>query len=405
MVADVKSNLRFYVVLVASCILISVLAFLVRPHDCRSTYGPAPFYYNSDLTLWVNLADKPVENLKNSILANRPLFAYLGWLFAQPVRLVVGNRDISSPTRASGNVSARLATVAGLFLANIFAFILSSILLYHLTFHLTGDRKLSLMSGLLWVTSGFAFAWSYHPVNEMGGLVLIFAFPLFLLALNRNMPAFLNLAICLLFGVLLLMKAYYVMPFLYLVWGILNRYSWPLLIVGTILFFVPTLLWQKLYEGIAGAAFVDFHLGEAGLSGTLASKLLTFDGLQKTILETIANIANFPKVVFNAGGLVVTTAALFFFLNSSYRERYQQFTLLALVYVILFFVFLTLSGFFIPRHGSDFFPLLYPAAAITFSGAASRLPNRFILYVVVLLGVAYTLMTYTLPWLCASEIM
>ena len=115
--AKLESYLRNYILIAGVCVSVSALAFLLKPHDCKPTYGPPPYYYNTDLALWLSLADKPVQNLGGSILGNRPGFACMGWLFAQPAKLLVGNAVVSSPTRARGTVSVRLSTIAGLFAA------------------------------------------------------------------------------------------------------------------------------------------------------------------------------------------------------------------------------------------------------------------------------------------------
>jgi hypothetical protein len=233
----IKTNLKYYLIILATCIAIFLLAFLIRPHDCKPTYGPAPWYYNTDLALWASLADQPLGNLKGHVLANRPVFAYLGALFAYPVDLLLNGVTVSSPTRASGVVSQRISTIAGLLVANVFC-----LFLYHLTERLARNKRIALLAAVLWATSGYAFAWSYHPTNQMGGLVVIFGFPLFLLLLDKNSHSLSHYLFCLGLGVLLLMKAYDVLPFIYVIWGWMNGFPIRTLLIGFVLFFVPTFL-------------------------------------------------------------------------------------------------------------------------------------------------------------------
>ncbi len=403
MLTNVKPNLRDYIVVVIICGFVLILAFVIRPHDCKSTYGPAPYHYNTDLTLWISLADKPIGNLKGHILANRPLFAYLGWLFAQPVRLLVDDISVSSPTRAGGITSVKLATIAGLLIANAFSFALTSLLLYGFTYLLTNDRRISLLSSILWSTSSYAFAWSYHPVNQMGGLVLVFGFLFFLWLLRPDSGYKKHTLFSLAFGVLLMMKAYYILPFIYLLWGIVQGVRLRVLLMGFVVFFIPMFLWQRAYELVTGDSFVDYHLGEAGVFGFLTSRLLSVNGLQDTIRQLTVNLVNFPKVMFNSAGPIVTISVIGFYMNPVHRKRYRRLFTFASIYVPLFFLFLTLGGFFIPRHGSDFFPVIYPAASVLLHEAFSAIKQKAFLYVFLLTFVAFTLISYTQAWICAAE--
>ena len=154
----IKSRYKDYLALMLSCALISGAAFFARPHDCKDTYGPPPYYYNTDLTLWVHLAEHPIANLDSSILSNRPLFAMLGWLFAQPVSWLLGDQSISSPTRASGVTAVNLPTVAGLLLANIFCYLVTVWIFYEFTLRLFKQRQIAMLTAFLWAVSNYAFA-------------------------------------------------------------------------------------------------------------------------------------------------------------------------------------------------------------------------------------------------------
>lgn len=68
MIDAARNHIRSYAAILFICVLVSIISFVFRPHDCRPTYGPAPYYYNTDLTLWVHLAAQPISNLKDSIL-------------------------------------------------------------------------------------------------------------------------------------------------------------------------------------------------------------------------------------------------------------------------------------------------------------------------------------------------
>lgn len=395
-----KIHIKNYFLIVIVCGVISLLAFFIRPHDCKTTYGPPPYYYNTDLTLWVHLAERPIENLSTSILANRPLFAYMAWSFAQPAKLVVGEMTIASPTRDSGKVTRNLATLAGLFLANIFSFMLTGVLLYHFTETLFNDTNIALLASLLWVTSSFAFAWSYHPVNQMAGLIIIFGFPLFLFRLTAHSGMLENLLFGLGFGILLLMKAYYVLPFVYIIWASLYRFKPVVIVVTFCVFFIPTLLWRQVYELLTGLPFIDYHLGAGGITGTVAT-YFTFEGIRIFINTLIAGIVEFPRVIFNSSGLIITISALGFFFDAQNQKKYAKFFLFSIIFVLLFFAFLKMAGVFIPRHGSDFFPILYPASAF-FIFTTLKDQKKHIVYVCIAIWILLTLISYSQPWLCAT---
>lgn len=399
MASIIRIHAKNYSIILLTCILVSILGFVFRPHDCRPTYGPAPYFYNTDLTLWVDLANQPIKHLKESILSNRPLFAYLGWLFAQPVHAIIGDATVTSGTRASGNVSISAATVVGLFLANYLCYFLSAIVLYHFTMELFGNFRTGLVASLSWVTSFFAYSWSYHPVNQMGGLFVIFIFPLSLWSVAKNNTFLSNLFLGLMLGVLLLIKAYYILPVIYLAWGIFRCFDWKNLSTGFIASFVPTILWQKIYVVITGIDFVDYHLGGGGLFSFLFQKL---EDLPALIQIYISSFISLPKIILNAAGWPVALIAIFYFIY--YWKENRDFIFFSGVYLVGFYIFLTVSGFFIPRHGSDFFPLVFPATAfvvIRLWDCASK--PRKCLYVGIWL--VYILFSYTLTWLCVSEIL
>jgi len=399
MVIANRQHLRNYYIILATCVLVSILGFVFRPHDCKSTYGPPPFHYNTDLTLWVHLAEQPIDHLRDSILANRPMFAYLGWVFAQPVKLIVGNTTITSPVRSGGEIGIPAATVAGLFLANYLCFFLGSLALYHYTLVLFGDAATALIAAMLWVTSYFAYGWSYHPVNQMGGLLVIFVFPWLLWTITKKPTLRSNLVFGLVMGLLLLMKAYYILPLVYLVWGLLHHFDWKGLMIGFIVAFLPTIVWQQLYVQITGIHYVDYHLGSGGLPVFLLEKLID---LPAVLHSFIISAITFPQIVLNAAGWPIVLVALSFFYFS--HQDHRDFVNFAIIYTVGFYVFLTLSGFFIPRHGSDFFPLIFPATAFMFMHIWKLASTRK-KYLLLGAWLVYTAITYSFTWLCVAEVL
>ncbi len=73
------------------------------------------------------------------------------------------------------------------------------------------------------------------------------------------------------------------------------------------------------------------------------------------------------------------------------------------IYLVPFVVFLTLAGFFIPRHGSDFFPLLYPAVAIVLHEAFFKVRSRVVRCSALAMFIVLTALSYTQTWLCAAD--
>lgn len=400
-----SNDLKNYALILLGCVLVTALAFILRPHDCKTTYGPPPYHYNTDLTLWVQLAEKPVAGLSQSILANRPLFAYLGWALSQPLKPFLGEQAISSPTRAGGSASVPVATIGGLFLANSLCFLLSGLLLYQFTWLLFGSKSQALLSSLLWITSSYAYAWSYHPVNQMGGMVVIFSFSLFLWLTVQRSSFWRHALFGLEMGILLLMKAYYVLPFIYLIWCITKRLPFPHIIAGFSLFFLPTIAWQRLYELITGAQFVDYHLGAGGIWGFLSEQIFTIAGLSQLISQIITNLPRLPLGILPAAGLPVFIAAIAFYSQRRIASLNRDYSTFALLYTLLFFVFLTMSGFLIPRHGSDFFPLIYPAAAHFSWQFFTNTKSKKMRYALAAFYILYTLASYTNTWLCAAQIL
>ena len=324
----------------------------------------------------------------------------MGWVFAQPVRLIVGDSGVSGATRASGTISIPLATVAGLMFANGFCFLLTALLLYHFTLEVFDRQDIALLASLLWATSFYAYGWSYHPVDQMGGLVMIFAFPWLLWRVTRKPTLAGNALLGLGMGILMLMKAYYVLPFIYVVWAILFRFDLKAVIAGFILSFIPTFLWQRAYVHITGAPFVDYQLGAGGIVGYLVQHLGNFSGLFSSL---ITNFINFPRIILNSAGWPIALAALGFYITKG--SQHVRLTLLSGIWLFGFFLFLTLADFFIPRHGSDFFPFIYPAAAFVGMSLWDRMISTKARALLILAYLLYTVLSFTLVWICVSEVL
>lgn len=399
-----RPHLKNYAILSAVCVGITILAFIIRPHDCGGSYGPAPYYYNTDVTIWLSLAEHPMSNLKDHPHLDRPLFSYLGWVFAQPVRLIIGDKPLVTPIRAGGTISINLAYAAGLFLANSFLYLLFVLATYHLTAELSRNLKTSLLAGVLAATCAFSFVWAYQPVYMMGGAVVILTFPLFLLLVDPKPTFWRNCALALGCGILLLLKPFVIIPFIYLIWALIRRYRVPTVLISTALFFVPTLLWRVLYTLITNSAVPNFDKSTATLANNLLGQLFTAEGLSRLINQALSNLADFPAVLFTPNGLIVTIFAIGFFLTPRYYKRYSHYYILACIYFPAFFALLTLSGFFSARHGGDFAPFIFPAAAIFFMDYFREGSNpKWVKYLVVGLWLLTTIFSYTYPWMCSGE--
>jgi hypothetical protein len=161
-------------------------------------------------------------------------------------------------------------------------------------------------------------------------------------------------------------------------------------------------LFRLFYEAFTGVGFIDYHMAN-GIVGTLSAKLLTVNGLLQLVESTIENLARLPQVLINPAGMLVTVASMGFYLSVTYRTQYARFFKFSVVFSIFFFAFLTLSGFFIPRHGSDFFPLLLPAAAIWLYNGYQQIQSRAIKFGLIAALIVIAIVSYTQPWLCASE--
>ncbi len=400
-----KIHARNILILLFLCIGIFSLALILRPHGCKSTYGPPPYHYNTDLILWIKLAEQPIHNLGDSILSNRPIFAYLAWLFSQPTKVIVGDRSISGPTRDGRIAEVQISTIIGLLLANSFCFFISSVFIYHFTNQVFNNPTVSLISAMLWSTSSYAFAWSYHPTNQMGGQLIIFAFPYFLFLLTKKPTILSNISFGLGFGLLLLMKAYYVLPFIYLVWALIHKFNRLHILIAFLCFFIPTLLWRILFEQITGLRFVDFHLGTKGITGELVQFLLP-QNFTYFMQNLISNFVKFLSVLSLSTGPFLLLLAIIFFSIPGNFNVYRPYFLLAGIYIPLFFLFLTMSGFFIPRHGSDFFPFIFPAAGyILWDFLNKNKHNTRLIIIAISCVMLSILISYSQPWICASEFM
>lgn len=400
LVSNFRIHKRNYIYIFLICVSISVISFITRPHDCKTTYGPAPYYYNTDLTLWIDLAEEPIDNLGSSILANRPLFAYMGWLFSQPIGSIIGDTEVISTTRSETIRSVPLATIAGLLLANAFCYLLTGVYLYRFTLELFNKTQIALLTAFLWITSSFAFAWSYHPVNQMAGLVVIFAFPYYLWMITKKPTLLGNLGFGIGIGFLMLSKAYYVLPFIYVIWALYNHFDWKTILVTFILFFIPTLIWQKIYYQLAGVEFIDYHLGEEGMIGLLIQKLTNVKELFSDLLRSMLYL---PMLILKSIGPIITFGAIGFYIFKG--KKYRSFALLGGFWLILFWLFLTLAGFFIPRHGSDLFPFIYPAAAYINYLVWNKYPSIKARTIFITLFILFTIVSYSSGYICWSEIL
>lgn len=394
---------RACAVILVTCVGVAIAAFALRPHSLGPTYGPAPYHYNTDLTLWVELASHPVAGLSSTILGNRPLFGWLGWACSHFVRLFTRELTITGGTRSGGTARVDVAIVGGLLVANWICYALTGLLVYALARLSRCGAFTGLCASLAWASSGFAFAWSYHPTNQMGGLVVLLSFHAGLLLLTRNPAFWRQVVFGAVIGSLMLMKAYLVVVPIYLVWAVVRGWRRPHMIVGAMLMVLPTLLWSHLVPALTGKPFVDYHLGSGGLAGFVSARLQLLSG--KSVCGSLLEVGGFLPVVLLAPlvptiafGVIVTGNRI------ARRVRLRPDESVGLLLITGVSAFLMFTGFFIPRHGSDFVGLTIVVGVRQLVGRwrTTGIAGRFSLAGIHVLATA---LTWTNGWLTLARLM
>jgi hypothetical protein len=240
----------------------------------------------------------------------------------------------------------------------------------------------------------------------MPGLFIVFAFPLFAWRIPK-LSFILVVIIALGFGIMLLMKAYLTLPIALLIWSFvdkeMNGRRWYG-IVGSVLMLLPSWIWQVAYQQITNTPLVDFHFGSGGAVSYLVTKVSSMNALVITIQQIIVDLVRMPTVISSSAGVIITIAALGYFLDPEAWAKYSRFISFAWVFCLCAFVGLSATGWLINRHGGDFFSILYPAAAIYLVFLAERFRDRRVWTIAILFWIVFTIFSYSPFWLRLSGI-